>query len=45
VAQAGEKEVVVAKGIAPGELVVTEGLLKLRPGATVELLEDRTASK
>ncbi len=38
VEQAGDAEVVVAKGIAPGELVVTEGQLRLRPDAAVELL-------
>ncbi len=38
VAQAGESEVVVSKGLAPGELVVTEGQLRLRPGAAVEIL-------
>lgn len=45
VEQAGEQEVVIGKGIAPGELVVTEGLLKLRPDAPVEILQDRTASQ
>jgi multidrug efflux system membrane fusion protein len=43
--QAGETEVVVGKGIAAGELVVTEGLLKLRPGAPVELLQERASAK
>jgi multidrug efflux system membrane fusion protein len=38
VAQAGESEVVVSKGLAAGELVVTEGQLRLRPGAAVEIL-------
>jgi multidrug efflux system membrane fusion protein len=37
--QTGSAEVVVSKGIAPGELVVTEGQLKLQPGAAVELLD------
>jgi multidrug efflux system membrane fusion protein len=40
VEQAGDREVVIGKGIAPGELVVTEGQLKLRPDAPVELLQD-----
>lgn len=43
VEQAGETEVVVAKGIAPGEIVVTEGQLKLRPDAPVEIIEDGAA--
>jgi multidrug efflux system membrane fusion protein len=38
VEQAGAAEVVIAKGVSPGELVVTEGHLKLRPDAAVELL-------
>ncbi|MFO0581426.1 MAG: efflux RND transporter periplasmic adaptor subunit [Anaeromyxobacter sp.] len=38
VAEAKEKEAVLASGIAAGETVVTEGLLKLRPDAPVELL-------
>jgi multidrug efflux system membrane fusion protein len=38
VEQAGAAEVVIAKGVSPGELVVTEGHLKLRPDAPVELL-------
>ncbi len=36
VLEAGEREVVVAKGLAAGEVVVTEGQLKLMPGAKVE---------
>jgi multidrug efflux system membrane fusion protein len=40
VEQAGEREAVIAKGISAGELVVTEGQLKLRPDAPVEILED-----
>jgi multidrug efflux system membrane fusion protein len=40
VEQAGDREVVIGKGIAPGELVVTEGQLKLRPDAPVEILQD-----
>jgi multidrug efflux system membrane fusion protein len=43
VEQAGEAEAVISKGIAPGELVVTEGQLKLRPDAPVELLQDPSA--
>jgi multidrug efflux system membrane fusion protein len=43
VEQAGEAEVVVSKGIAPGEVVVTEGQLKLRPDAPVEVLDDEAA--
>jgi len=39
VAQAGEAETVIAKGIAAGELVVTEGQLRLRPDAPVEVLK------
>lgn len=38
VEQAGEKDVVIAKGISPGERVVTEGQLRLRPGTPVEIL-------
>jgi multidrug efflux system membrane fusion protein len=45
VAQAGEAETVIAKGIAAGELVVTEGALKLRPDAAVEILQDRAAAR
>ncbi len=41
VEQAGAAEVVIAKGVSPGELVVTEGHLKLRPDAAVELLPDK----
>jgi multidrug efflux system membrane fusion protein len=41
VEQAGDAEAVIGKGIAAGELVVTEGQLKLRPDAPVELLEER----
>jgi multidrug efflux system membrane fusion protein len=40
VEQAGEAEAVIGKGISAGELVVTEGQLKLRPDVPVELLED-----
>ncbi len=45
VAQAGDAETVIAKGISAGELVVTEGALKLRPDATVEVLQDRAAAR
>lgn len=40
VEQAGESEAVISKGISAGELVVTEGQLKLRPDAPVEILQD-----
>jgi multidrug efflux system membrane fusion protein len=43
--QAGDTEVVIGKGVAAGEMVVTEGLLKLRPGAPVEILEERAAAR
>jgi multidrug efflux system membrane fusion protein len=36
---------VIEKGLRPGEVVVTEGHLKLRPGAVVEILEERAESK
>lgn len=36
---AGDELFVVAKGLRTGELVVTEGQVKLTPGAAVELLE------
>jgi len=45
VAEAREREVVVAKGIAAGETVVTEGLLKLRPDAPVEILKDLAGAR
>lgn len=38
---AGDGEFVVVKGLAAGELVVTEGQIKLTPGAMVELLGER----
>lgn len=41
VAQAGNEEAVISEGIAAGELVVTEGQLKLRPDSPVELIEER----
>jgi multidrug efflux system membrane fusion protein len=41
VEQAGEAEAVISKGISAGELVVTEGQLKLRPDAPVELLDEK----
>jgi multidrug efflux system membrane fusion protein len=40
VEQAGEGEAVIAKGISAGEVVVTEGQLKLRPDVLVEILQD-----
>ncbi|WP_242337919.1 MULTISPECIES: efflux RND transporter periplasmic adaptor subunit [Anaeromyxobacter] len=43
VQQAGDAETVIGEGIAAGELVVTEGQLKLRPDAPVELLGERPA--
>ncbi len=45
VEQAGAQEVVLGKGVAPGELVVTEGHLKLRPDAPVELLQDEATPR
>jgi membrane fusion protein, multidrug efflux system len=41
--QAGDTEAVISKGVAAGELVVTEGQLKLQPGASVEILEEQKA--
>jgi len=43
VAEAREREIVVGKGLAAGETVVVEGLLKLRPDSPVELLRDGPA--
>ena len=37
--QRGSAQAVLSSGIAPGELVVTEGQLRLTPGAKVTLLE------
>ena len=50
VLEAGEREVVVAKGLAAGEVVVVEGQLKLIPGAKVDVrpklnLEEMGAGK
>ncbi len=45
VEQAGAKEVVIGKGVSPGELVVTEGHLKLRPDMPVEILPDGAPSR
>lgn len=45
VAQTGETEAVIAKGISPGELVVTDGQLKLRPDAPVEILQEPQAAR
>jgi membrane fusion protein, multidrug efflux system len=39
VEQAGETEVVISKGLSPGEVVVTDGHLRLRPGAAVEVVQ------
>lgn len=39
--QTGSAEVVISKGISPGDLVVTEGQLKLQPGAAVEVLDEK----
>jgi multidrug efflux system membrane fusion protein len=39
VLEAGEREVVVGRGLSAGEVVVTEGQLKLTPGAKVERLD------
>jgi multidrug efflux system membrane fusion protein len=38
-------DAVIEKGLRPGEVVVTEGHLKLRPGATVEILAERAEAK
>ncbi len=43
VALAGDRETVISKGIAAGELVVTEGQLKLLPGTPVEVLDEKAA--
>jgi multidrug efflux system membrane fusion protein len=45
VEQAGEAEAVIGKGIAAGELVVTDGQLKLRPDAPVEILQEQSAAR
>jgi multidrug efflux system membrane fusion protein len=44
VSRALEREVVVAKGIAAGETVVTDGQLRLGPGFPVEIVNGRTAN-
>lgn len=41
VEQSGSAEAVITKGIAPGDLVITEGQLKLQPGAPVEVLAEK----
>lgn len=41
--QPGDAEAVIGSGLSPGELVVVEGQLKLRPGAAVELLAEEKA--
>jgi multidrug efflux system membrane fusion protein len=43
VEQAGSAEAVLSEGVAAGELVVTEGQLKLQPGTLVELVEEAKA--
>lgn len=35
------REIIVERGIAPGETVVTDGQLRLVPGASVEVVKDR----
>jgi len=45
VAQTSETEAVITKGIAAGEIVVTEGQLKLRPDAPVEIVQDPQAAR
>ena len=40
---AGDSEFVVLKGLSPGELVVTEGQIRLTPGARVQLLGEKGA--
>jgi multidrug efflux system membrane fusion protein len=45
VEQAGAQEVVIGKGVAPGELVVTEGHLKLRPDMPVEILQEKAPAR
>jgi multidrug efflux system membrane fusion protein len=45
VEQAGAQEVVIGKGVSPGELVVTEGHLKLRPDMAVEILPAEAPSR
>lgn len=45
VAYAGDTESVVSKGISAGELVVTEGQLKLLPGTPVEILDEKAAPR
>jgi multidrug efflux system membrane fusion protein len=39
--QVGTAETVVSEGISAGEVVVTEGHVRLRPGAAVEVLPER----
>jgi multidrug efflux system membrane fusion protein len=45
VAEARDREVVIAKGIAAAETVVTEGQLRLRPDAPVEIVSDSPQEK
>lgn len=42
---AGDAEAVIAKGIQPGETVVVEGQLKLRPGTPIRVLGDGDPAK
>ena len=39
VEEASDTEVVIGQGLSPGEVVVTEGQLRLRPGVPVEILQ------
>jgi len=45
VALAGDTETLIEKGVATGELVVTEGQLKLRPDSPVEVLQEKGPEK
>jgi multidrug efflux system membrane fusion protein len=45
VAQTSETEAVITKGVAAGERVVTQGQLKLRPNAPVEVLQEPQAAR
>jgi multidrug efflux system membrane fusion protein len=42
--QAGSAEAVIAKGLAAGDVVVTEGHVRLRPDVPVQVLDGRTAN-
>jgi multidrug efflux system membrane fusion protein len=39
-----ENETIIEKGVTPGETVVTDGQLRLLPGAKVEFKNTETAS-